>query len=84
MKVSWWARVTEPITSSDPQSEALDGDTELGLGLLFLATAGSRSELVSSDWLDPGEAAGEVEEEGTEPRPESTYWGRGSTGQAGD
>lgn len=60
MKVSWWARVTEPITSSSPLSDAL-GDAELGL--VSMATAGSGSEL-ESDWLERGEEDGEEEEEG--------------------
>lgn len=53
MKVSWWARVTEPITSSSPLSDAL-GEAELGL--VSMATVGSGSEL-ESDWLD-GELEG--------------------------
>lgn len=48
MKVSWWALVTEPITSSSLLSEAL-GEEELGL--VSIATAGSGSEL-ESDALD--------------------------------
>lgn len=53
MKVSWWALVTEPITSSSPLSDAL-GEAELGL--VSMATVGSGSEL-ESDWLD-GEQEG--------------------------
>lgn len=53
MNVSWWALVTEPITSSSPLSEAL-GEAELEL--VSMATVGSGSEL-ESDWLD-GEQEG--------------------------
>lgn len=53
MKVSWWALVTEPITSSSPLSDVL-GEAELRL--VSMATVGSGSEL-ESDWLD-GEQEG--------------------------
>lgn len=48
MKVSWWALVTEPITSSSLLSDAL-GEAELGL--VSIAAAGSGSE-PESDWLE--------------------------------
>lgn len=57
MKVSWWALVTEPITSSSPLSEEL-GDAELVL--VSMATVGSGSGL-DSDWLEHGEGAAELE-----------------------
>ncbi|TNN47912.1 hypothetical protein EYF80_041913 [Liparis tanakae] len=52
MKVSWWARVTEPITSSSPLSEAV-GEAEL----VSMATAGSGLG-PASDWPERGAAAG--------------------------
>lgn len=54
MKVSWWARVTEPITSSSPLSDVL-GEAELGL--VSMETLGSGSKL-ESDWLECGEDDG--------------------------
>lgn len=58
MNVSWWALVTEPITSSSPLSDALD-EAEV----VSMATVGSGSEL-ESDWLDgEQEGAGPVSSE---------------------
>lgn len=68
MKVSWWALVTEPITSSSPLSEALGEDE---LGLVSMATVGSGSEL-ESDWLERGEDDGE--EEGVGPVSPEVGW----------
>lgn len=48
IKVSWWALVTEPITSSSLLSDAL-GEAELGLVSIDAAGSGSKLE---SDWLE--------------------------------
>lgn len=55
MKVSWWALVTEPITSSSPLSDAL-GEAELEL--VSIATVGSRSERGEEDGEQEGAELG--------------------------
>lgn len=79
MKVSWWARVTLPMTSSSPLSVPLDEEDEFGL--VSIGTEGSRSaSVLDSDWLLHGEEPGEEEEVDVG---EGSSTGT-STGQGGD
>ena len=79
IKVSWWARVNVPITSSSPLSAPLDEEEEFELVSMEMEGSGFGSAL-DSDWLLHGDEPGKEEEVGA---------GKGSSagtsmGQGGD